>query len=280
MTNMTRLLLASAAATALAGAAVAQDAVFANSTAATDTVDDIQEAVQEDFKRETNTFGNSGRALGWNGSVSGRATLSDGNSNSFDMGIGARLGYFDGVNGHKLNLSYAYSESETAGTTTVTKDQVLAGYDYTREIGSNTFVFGKAMVNADKFDSYKLDAFVGAGLGYRIYNDADTQWSVQAGPGYRYAENNAGEKVLEETALSVSSDFYKRLTDTVFITNDTDILASENATSVINELGLNVAMSDALALRTSLTSEWDDNPIGNFKASDNTLGVAVVYSFN
>jgi putative salt-induced outer membrane protein len=39
-------------------------------------------------------------------------------------------------------------------------------------------------------------------------------------------------------------------------------------------------MTDALALRTSVLTEYHTDPEPGFKSTDNTFGVSVVYSFN
>ncbi len=39
-------------------------------------------------------------------------------------------------------------------------------------------------------------------------------------------------------------------------------------------------MTDQLALRTSLLTEYRTDPLPGFKDTDNTLGVSVVYTFN
>lgn len=58
------------------------------------------------------------------------------------------------------------------------------------------------------------------------------------------------------------------------------MLASDSDTYVTNELGLNVSMTDTLALRTSILTEYRSNPQPGFVSTDNTLGVSVVYTFN
>ena len=275
MTKSATLFIAAAFASFVAGAATAQTTAFGNQNRVTDAIDAIEEDVQDSFDRDVRTFGNEGRTLGFTGSISARATATDGNTDTADIGIGARVGYFDGVNGNDVTLAYTYS----ADNSDATENSVLAGYDYTREFGSNVYGFGKAMVAYDEFGSFERDAFLGAGVGYRIFNTAALQWSVQAGPGYRVAKDAAGTEI-EEFAFSVSSDYLTRFSDTVFLTNDTDVLASESDTYVTNELGLNVSMTDALALRTSILTEYRSNPQPGFENTDNTFGVAVVYSFN
>jgi putative salt-induced outer membrane protein len=275
MTKSATLLLTAACAGFLATAATAQTSAFNNQDRASDAIDDLDEDIEDDFDRDPMTYGNEGRELGFTGSVSLRGTATDGNTDNIDVGIGGRFGYFDGLNGNEVTLVYAYAEEESARS----ENSVLFGYDYTREIGASTFVFGKAVYAFDEFSSVERDAFVSVGLGYRIFNTENLQWSVQAGPGYRSAENADGTDI-EEVAFSVSSDYMTKFSDTLFLTNDTDVLASDSDTFVTNELGLNVPMTDTLALRTSILTEYRSDPQPGFQNTDNTFGVALVYTFN
>ncbi|MFD1342801.1 DUF481 domain-containing protein [Litorisediminicola beolgyonensis] len=275
MRNHVVTALVSSTALLVAVPAVAQTAVFTNEDRVEDRIDDLNDDIADAAEREIDAFGNEGRARGFTGNVSLSATATDGNTDTADIGIGSRLGYFDGVNGHKLSLSYDYSEEND----TETSNSLLAGYDYTRELGRNTFVFGKGVAVYDEFDSYEEDYFVGVGLGYRFYNTADIQWSVQAGPGYRGTVDTNGEW-NDEAAYTISSNYAHKLSDTVWVTNDTNFIGSEQSEYITNDLAVNVSMTDALALRTSLLTEHNTDPLPGFEKTDNKLGVSVVYSFN
>lgn len=269
-------LVAGFAATAVA----AQTSTFDNQGAAADAFDDLQEQMEDDQDRDLSGFGTEGRTVGDYGSIALRytATSNDGDTSN-DLGLGLRYGWFDGVNGIDTNASYAYGE--TNGT--VTDNTLLAGVDYRRNLSDRVFAYGQADLAVDKLtttaDEYTQDIFLGAGLGYRIYNSNDTQWSVQAGPGYRLAEVVGGAEV-SEAAASVSSNLYVSLTDSVYLTNDTDVIYSEYATTISNDLAINVALTDTLALRTSYATRFNDLTDNSFSDGENTFGVAVVYNFN
>lgn len=274
MTTSANLFIAAALASVVAGAATAQTA-FDIRDAPDDAITDLEETIADDFERDVDAFGNEGREQGFVGSISARATATDGNSDSIEVGLGARLGFFDGLNGNDISLAYTYSEDESIAT----ENSLLLGYDYTRELGSSVYGFVKTVYAYDEFGAFERDLFASVGVGYRIFNTRDLQWSVQAGPGYRVSDTAGGERI-EEAALSVSSDYLTRFSDTLFLFNDTDVLASESDTYVTNELGLNVSMTDTLALRASLLTEYRTDPEPGFQHTDNTLGLAVVYTFN
>lgn len=264
----------------VATAAVAQTTTFDNAGAAEGAIDDLEEQIAEDSERDIGRFGNEGRAVGTYGSVALRltSTSNDGDTSS-DVGVGMRYGWYDGVNGFDTNLAYAFGEEN--GVTT--ENTLLAGIDYRRDLSPAFFAYGQADLSMDRLtttpDEYTQDLFVGAGVGYRLYNSNDFQWSVQAGPGYRVAEVVGGAEV-SEAAASVSSNLFYSISDTVFVSNDTDIIYSEYATTMSNDLALNVALSETLSLRTSYATRFNDLTDTSFKDAENTFGMSVVYNFN
>jgi len=85
---------------------------------------------------------------------------------------------------------------------------------------------------------------------------------------------------VEEAAASLSSNYYQSLTERSYVTNDTDVIYSDFATTVKNDLALNVAVTDAMTLRTNYTTNYNDQTDNSFSDASNLFGVAVVYNFN
>ena len=263
----------------VATAGVAQTTAFNNDGAAADAVEDLEEQIEEDRDRDIGRFGNEGREIGAYGSLAlrGTSTNNDGVTDS-DFGLGMRYGTFDGINGVDITANLAYGETDGVET----KNTLLAGADYRRDLTGTVFAYGKADVAFDKLadvpGDFKQDVFLGAGIGYRIFNTSMTQWSVQAGPGYRTAKVVDQEDV-SEAAASVSSNVFRSLSDNSYVTNDTDVIYSETATTLVNELALNTAMTDVLSLRTSLTTSFNDSTDDTLSDGVNTFGVSVIYNF-
>ncbi|EKE44726.1 Salt-stress induced outer membrane protein [Oceaniovalibus guishaninsula JLT2003] len=323
--KMNTSLALAALASVIGTAALAQTDTFANTgfgtgkSAVEERNEDLADDIEDDFERNVDRFGNEGRRLGFDGSLSARGLATDGNDRDYNLGIGANLGYFDGVNGYELNLSYAFSRGEyknEAGEDELqtSQDNLLYEFQYTRDFNPDLYGFVKLQgsyngddeggsdfvdadgdgINDNEDEAYRRnDVFLGLGIGYRIINTPDQQWAIQAGPGYRFSDfGNIDNAILSgdilegdgddinEAAFGVSSNYFQRINDTVFFTIDTDIITSSADTVVYNDAGLNVAMSNRLALRTSLQTEYHTDPIGSRDSTDNRLGVAVVYNFN
>jgi len=273
----TNVFIVAAIAAIIASSASAQT-LIGRDTVAGDRNDDLIEAIEDDAERELDRFGNEGRADGFTGSVALRGIVQSGNTDTTNIGIGSDMNYVFGPNGLELQLNYAYSKDEDADA----DESLFYGLEYTRDLNPQFFGFAKLQGSADSATDaqFETDTFLSFGAGYRVFNEADRQWSVQAGPGYRFAQlNDITDGDVSEGAFGVSSDYAHKLTDTVFLTNDTDVIWSESDTVVFNDLALNVAMTETLALRTSVLTEYHTEP-GTAEATDNTFGVSLVYSFN
>ncbi len=266
----TTLLLAGTALSMMATGAFAQ--VFGDS--AVDTRNEqLAEDIADDFDRDVNAFGNSGRTIGFEGSTSLQANATEGNRDTASVGIGVDMGYYDGTNGYSLGLNYQYSENE--GTTD--EDSLLYDLEYTRDFGTSYYGFATLQGTVESIDDTS-DNFLGLGVGYRIIDNNSTYWALQGGVGYRVAELETLDD-LDEGAITIGSTYSNRLSDTVQVTMDTDVISSESDTVVYNDLGLNVAMNEVLALRTSVVTEYHTDPDVGTEDTDNTFGVSLVYNF-
>ncbi|SMX38611.1 DUF481 domain-containing protein [Maliponia aquimaris] len=241
-----------------------------------DRIDDIQEAVDEDFADadDKQRFGPNQFAQGWTGSVALGFSATSGNTDTVDLDLAGRLRYGSGPWNHTFGFAVEFAEDNDVRN----KEEAFVTYDVNRYFNDQVYMFGLASVRYDGFDSNEWDAFLGIGPGYRAINTATQTWRLQAGPGVRYLKDRTGSDTTEVAGIA-SSRYYYAFSDTVFLTNDTDILFSETDTVVTNDLGVNFRVTDRLATRVSYRSEWDDSPLKNFDASDNELSVSLVYGF-
>lgn len=271
-----RPLIGAALITSFGTMSLAQN-VFSGTNVAEDQIEDLVEDIEDDADRDLDRFGNEGRPQGFTGSIAARGEFNSGNTDNATIGIGTDLNYVQGLNGYQLLLSYTYGESD--GVTD--EESLFYGLEYTRDFSSTLYGFAKVQGSIDEFSSFETDTFASFGAGYRIINDADHQWSVQAGPGYRFAEfNDVTSGDISEVAFGVGSDYSIRLTPTTVFTNDTDVITSESDTVVYNDLAVSVSVTDTLALRTSLLTEYHTDPEPGFDDTDNTFGVSMVYNLN
>lgn len=271
-----------------------------------DRIEDVEEAVQDDFERSQDTarFGPADRRTGTFGSIALTYAGRSGNYENQDFSLAGRLSHNQGPFQQSIGLLLEYGE-DNDGETDTKRTSVIYDGNYYFNDQVYAFILGRAAVDgmandydaniageaADHDGRLKRDAFLGFGPGYRIINNDTTAWRVQAGVGVRYTHTvraflaggttpNPDEdgRIESDTSVGyiVSSRFYHKFNDQFFLTNDTDYLTSDANDIAWNELGLNFKMSDALATRVSYKTEYvSDRAI----RTDNTLGVSLVYGF-
>lgn len=251
--------------------------VLTGTDALDDRIDDIEENVQDDFENseDASRFGNPEYRPGLSGSASLGYSGKTGNNESQEFSAGARLRFAQGQLVQTIGVALDFAEDGGVKT----KEDVFGVYDanYYFDDKFYGFVLGRVESNglASLATDVKTDAFVGVGPGYRIINTPDMTWRVQAGIGISYLENGLDESDTE-TGYIASSRFFYSFNENVFATNDTDVLKSDSALRINNDLGVNFKMTDAFSTRVSYLTEYNDS---RAIRTDNKLGVSLVYGF-
>ena len=246
-------------------------------TAINDQIRDIEREVQDDFARSEDDarFANPEGRLGLSGSASLSYSGQTGNTDTQDLTVGARIRHSTGTFVQTVGLALEFSEVAGAKS----EQNVYGVYDANYYFNDKFygFVLGRVITDglAATATEYNKDAFIGVGPGYRVINTPATAWRVQAGIGVSYLEDGLGASTTE-TGYVASSRFYHRFNDNVFMSNDTDILSSDTAFRVNNDLGVSFKMTDAFSTRVSYISDYNDS---RAIKTDNKLGVALVYGF-
>lgn len=274
MTKFAQLGTVSVLALALAGPVAAQ--TLSTDRELNDRISDIEIETQRNLARSNDsvryTFGSGERSQ--TGSLSMTYSGVTGNTDTQDFAAGGRYTIRNGDWAHSIGFALAYGEANGVKN----EESTLFMYDLTRAFSDRFYVFGMARLETDDFASTTKDAFVGFGPGYRVVNTDDVAWRLQAGVGARYTELSDGTESTDPAAI-ISSRLFYRITDTVALTNDTDILGDETNTLVTNDLGVNIAMSDAWSTRIGYRTEYDSDPLPGQKHTDNELNVSLIYSF-
>ncbi|MCK0168959.1 DUF481 domain-containing protein [Jannaschia sp. S6380] len=267
--------LTAALALTVALPAFAQDTVTGVSRL-DDRIDDITEAAQDDLDRgfDDERFGPNGVVQGIRGSAALTASGTTGNTDTADLTFAGRLTYGQGNWNHLFGFAGEYGEDDGEQN----EEKFFAIYEGSRYFTPQLYAFGTGRFEYDGFATNERDAFAGGGLGYRILNSDQVAWRVQAGPGIRYIEDQNGDSETEGAGIA-SSRFYYGFTDTVSLTNDTDILSSDNDTVVTNDFGVNFKVTDTLSTRVSYRTDYTSDPLPGLESTDNTIGLSLVVGF-
>ena len=267
----------SAAALVLAASTALAQGELLGTTALNDRMDDIETAAADDLAKAEDAarFGNPEFRPGLSRSASLTYTGTSGNADTQDFALGTRLRFAKGNWVQTIGMALDFSEA--AGTKT--KYDVFGVYDANYYFSDKFYGFVLGRVQNDGLATTAAetatDAFVGVGPGYRIINASNAAWRVQAGVGASYLKDGAGGDTTE-VGYIVSSRVYYKFTDTISLTNDTDVLSSNSALRVNNDLGVNFKVTDAISTRLSYLSEFNDS---RAIKTDNTVGLSLVFGF-
>lgn len=270
------------ACTAVLALALCTQAATAQTTltgvrAVDDQIDDIDRAAQIDLNRSNDDYryGSPEYREGMSGSASLGYSGKTGATDSSEFSMGARLRYASGPMIQTIGLVMDFAESGSVKT----KEDVFAVYEANYYFNDTFYGFALGRVKSDGLAALatdvKTDAFIGFGPGFRLVNTPDMAWRLQAGIGVSYLEDGLGNSDTE-TGYIASSRFFVKLGDAIFATNDTDVLKSDSALRINNDLGLNFKMTETFATRVSYLTEYNDS---RAVRSENKLGVSLVYSF-
>ena len=277
MTHALKIAAVSAMACLISAPIAFAQGTVTGTTALNDRLDDIQTDVDKDMRRAEDEarFGNPDFRPGLSGSASLGYSGKTGNNESQEFALGTRLRFASGQ--FVQTIGVALNFADDAGV--ATKEDVFGVYDANYYLTDQFYVFGLGRVEsdglADAANEVKTDAFVGFGPGYRILNTPDVTWRVQAGIGISYLVVGLGDSQTE-TGYIASSRFYYAFNENVFATNDTDILKSDSALRINNDLGINLRMTDTFSTRVSYLTEYNDS---RAIRADNKLGISLVYGF-
>lgn len=284
MKTMMKFATVSALALMVAAPAFAQTAIT-GVEGLNDQIDDITDDVNEDIQRgnDSDRFGGNAVAQGWRGSFALSASGTSGNTDTGEISGAGRLTYGAGDWSHLFGFAIEYGESNGVKN----EEKFFGTYEANRYFTPEFYVFGLGRYQYDGLlldtngavvNGSETDAFLGFGPGYRVLNKENNTWRIQGGPGVRYFKDATGVSETE-VGFIASSRYYYGFNETVSFTMDTDVLGSEVNTIISNDAGLNFKMSENLSTRVSYRTDYNTDPVGNLRSTDNSIGLSLVIGF-
>lgn len=269
----------------LVAAPVSAQSTVTGITNLNDQIDDITTEVERDQRRgrDADRFGPNGVDQGWRGSFALSASGTDGNTDTGEVSGAGRLTYGIGSWNHLIGFAIEYGEANGVKN----EEKFFATYEANRYFTPEFYMFGLGRFQYDGLltdntgailSGSETDAFLGFGPGYRVLNQPNHTWRVQAGPGVRYFKDATGNSDTD-VGFIASSRYYYGFTDTVSFTMDTDVLGSDTNTVISNDAGVNYKMSNNLSTRVSYRTDYNTDPTPGLKSTDNKIGISLVLGF-
>lgn len=212
---------------------------------------------------------------GWSGQGEMGLAISKGNTDSQTLVGSLGLGKEDVRWTHSLGASFLYGKND--GVQNARRYEVFDTTGY--RLNERSYMFGSLRNERDRFASNEYQWTVAAGYGHQLINDDTTQLKMEIGPGYRWAKLQGVRIHNNEAILRGFMDFSRKLTTTTSLYDTLLVEAGSDNTFASNNLGLQVQMTDALALKAGFEVRHNTDVLPGTKRTDTLTTVNVVYGF-
>ena len=223
----------------------------------------------------------------WTGKAEGGLLLTSGNSESTSANAKLDVAREDGPWKNIVHVAGLYGKNAVF----VTGERLEGSYELDRKISDKLYGFVGVSGEHDLFDGFQYQATVSGGIGYKWFDTADTKLSTTLGIGYRRLRpetltKDAAGQVTERTPLDANSsavitaglNLEQKLTASTKLIDKLAIQSGSNDTSVANDFGVQVSMSERLALSVGYGIRYNSDPAPGTKKVDQLTTVNVVYN--
>jgi len=224
----------------------------------------------------------------WTGKGQGGLLISSGNTNATSLNAKVDLSQTNGLWKQSFSLGGLYGKSNGI----LSSERIEGRYQLDRKIDEKMFWFGSLDGNRDLFSGFNYQATLATGIGYKFVDTATTKFSGQVGLGYQRLQTQQLTKditgaVVKRTNAEAEGNLVavaglsleQTLSANTKLLDKLAVTAGSKNTAVANDLGLQVSMSDRLALSLGYGIRYNTKPPAGVKNLDQVSTANIVYSF-
>ena len=232
------------------------------------------------------------QAADWAGKGEAGLVISNGNTNTKNANAKLEVSSTTENWKHTAGLAAIYAQDEDEDTgeeeTTGQRWQVYEQSDY--NFSTRSFWFGAGRYENDRFSGFEYQATVSTGLGRHFIDNERTKLTATAGVGYKFFETrdtyDETGPVPVLTALGESDnegvfrgtlDLSHSLTDTTKLLDKLLVESGAENTAVQNDIGIQVKITDVLALSAAYSVRYNSDPPPGFGSTDTLTTLNLVY---
>jgi putative salt-induced outer membrane protein len=227
-------------------------------------------------------------ADGWSGKGEAGFLLSRGNAES--TSANAKIDLANEMGPWKNSVFFGGLYGKTGEFASA---QRLEGrYQLDRKLTDKIFWFGALRAEQDKFSGFSYQASLATGLGYKFIDTDSTKLTGIAGVGYarlrpqQLIKDTAGAVIDrikgDATGSAIATagfNLEQKLTSNTKLIDKFLVETGSKNTSTMNDLSLQVAMSDAFALSAGYGVRYNTKPAAGSKKIDQLTTLNLVYNF-
>jgi putative salt-induced outer membrane protein len=211
----------------------------------------------------------------WKGKGEAGAVWASGNTDSSSVNLKLAMTKEVDMWKHALDMSYLHGTSN--GDTTANK--FVGAWQSNYNFSTRSFAFGALRYEHDEFSGFTYQASASTGLGYKFYDTDTVKFSGQAGIGYRQIKDGVSDQTSNDLIFVAGLDYEYKVTTTTKLVDKFHMEAGSDNTLLTNFAGVEVKMSDKLALAAGFDVTQNTNPPLGKKKTDTVTTLNLVYAF-
>ena len=220
----------------------------------------------------------------WSGKGEAGVVIANGNTDAKNANAKLELATERDAWKHAFGLRAIYASADDVATGQRWEAFEQSDYSFT----PRSFWFAAGRYENDRFSGFEYQATLSSGLGHHFIDNERTKLVGTAGVGYKIFEtrdtyDDTGTVLLalgdtgKEVVFRGSVDFSHALTDTTKLLNKLLVESGGENSSVQNDLGLQVRISDVLALAVAYSVRYNSDPPLGFTSTDTVTTLNLVY---
>ena len=228
------------------------------------------------------------QADGWSGKGEAGFLLSRGNAES--TSANAKIDFAKETGPWKNAVFFGGLYGKTGDLTSA--QRLEARYQLDHKLTDKMFWFGALRGEQDKFSGFAYQASLTTGVGYKFIDTDATKFTGTVGVGYARLRpqqliKNAGGAVVDRikgdttgSAIATAGfNFEQRLTSNTKVIDKFLVESGSKNTSTMNDLSIQVAMNEVLALSAGYGIHYNTKPAAGTKKIDQLTTLNLVYNF-
>lgn len=211
----------------------------------------------------------------WSGKGELGGVLARGNTETETLN--GKIDMTNEVDRWKHLVGFSVLRTVNDGVTSANRWELRGESDY--ELTDRSYLFGALRYEDDEFTDYEYQATASAGYGYKFIDNEATKLDGKIGVGYRQSELRTSGETQDDAILRGVLDYSHKITETTEILNKFLVEAGSENTYLQNVLGLQVSMTDTLALGLSYEIRHNTDVLPGTENTDQVLTANLVFGF-
>ncbi len=215
------------------------------------------------------------REEGLSGKVNVGGSLATGNTDTTHLDAEMRARFKAGRLEDNYRLLFEFADANG----TATAQRILGSIESRFDVRDSLFVFGFLQYDDDQFSGYKYEIEGAIGAGYKVIDQSNMRFLVQAGTGYRFSEISVLGINEDEFVIRGSAEFEYDISEATSLSNVSIVTWDSSRTKLENTIAVTSELFADLSSRMSFNVRYNSDPPALTRKTDTLSKISLVYGF-